>query len=119
MGNKGFVSLMALFWFITIIAYLAGAITVMNNYLRALENLKKCEVEAAVERVAVGTAKRLWSDIEEHDFCDVINEYDVCWAFKENTGTIEIDYLDYRKTISLVYDFAGDCLVELSTKVDK
>ena len=119
MANKGFVSLVALVWFISILAYLAGATTVLNNYLRALENLRKCEIEAAVERAAVGTAKRLWSDIEEHDFCDIIADYDVCWTFKEDIGLIEIDYLEYRKTLLLVYDFAGDCLLELSTKVDK
>jgi len=117
--SKGFVSMIALIWFSSIVTIILSASQIINNYLLTLENLKTIKNEAKIEIMAVAQAKRLLSDMEEYNYCDYIGNCDVCWYFYDDYTIIEIDYQDYKKTLAFSYDFACDCLLDIGVKVDK
>ncbi len=119
MANRGFISLVALAWFSFCLAFINGALVIMNNYLSALKNLQVAEKELTVEKIAVAQAHRMFSDMSEEDYCDYVGDYEVCWAFGKDRVSIIIDYQDYIKTLRLSYDWDTDSFSELRAEVDK
>ena len=59
MGNKGFVSLLALIWFSAVILFLNSALTTMRQYLITYENLKYLEDRSLIEWQVVGKTRQL------------------------------------------------------------
>ena len=119
MGNKGFVSLVALVWFSTILLFLGSALATMSHYLSAYDNLKFLQGRSLVESQVVGISRRLWSDFEEENYCDFIGETEVCWDFNDLSAKVTIEAEDWQETLEIDYDNDCDCLIAVRRKVDK
>ena len=119
MGNKGFISLLALLWFSAILLFLGNALSTMQSYLVTYDNLRFLKSRSLLESQAVGMTRRLWSDFEEEDYCDFIEESEVCWDFNDLSAKVTIETDDWSETLEIDYDNDCDCLTSVRRKVDK
>jgi hypothetical protein len=119
MKSKGFVSLLGLIWFGAVLAFVLNSSRIMQQYLLIKENIILLQEQSQVETQAILIAKRMFSDMDEENYCDFIGEYEVCYRLFNDEATINIDYPTGQKTITINYEWDCNCLIEIRRKVDK